>query len=240
MKAIKRPSSFAVAILLSLSQCFAVMLSTAPALAVDNADLSKGPASGVNSTKIQDLNPNAKSINSPVRQKWAVVIGAAKFKESRLDNNDTKMDVAAKNFADYLRDPNSGRFPDSHVKVLLNSEATRQNVLANLGKGWLGSLAGQDDIVVVYISTQAFPTTDGGSYLCAYDCALDNPYSTCFSMKSLMDTLKQEVKTNRIILVLEAPYSGAAELTSGAKSIPVNNSVNLKTVELGSGFMILS
>ncbi len=100
---------------------------------------------------------------------------------------------------------------------------------------------GPDDLVVVYISTQAFPTTDGGSYLCAYDCALDNPYSTCFSMKGLMDTLKKDVKTNRIVLILEAPYSGAAELAnSGAKMISKSNSLNVTKVDLGSGYSILS
>lgn len=239
MKAIKKQSAFAFALLLSLSHSVACAVK---ACAADNTDLSKAPASGVNWTKIQDLNPNAKSINSPVRQKWAVVIGAAKFKESRLDNNDTKMDVAAKNFADYLRDPNTGRFPDSHVKVLLNSDTTRQNILANLSTGWLGSLAGPDDIVVVYIGTQAFPTTDGGSYLCAYDCALDNPYSTCLSMKTLMETLKQDVKTNRIVLVLDAPYSGAAELSSGpgAKALPSKHGATVSNGQLGSGFVILS
>jgi tetratricopeptide (TPR) repeat protein len=240
MKATKPQSFFTVVLVLSLSGFLLQMLIAGIARAANSADLSKAPASGVNWTKIQDLNPNAKTINTPVRQKWAVVIGASKFKESRLDSADTKMDLAAKNFSDYLTDPNIGRFPDSHVKMLLNSEATRQNVMANLGKGWLGSLAGQDDLVIVYISTQAFPTTDGGSYLCAYDCALDNPYATCFSMKSLMDTLKQEVKTNRIVLILESPYSGAAELSLGAKAISPNKDANLNKVDLGSGYIIVS
>jgi len=214
--------------------------------AADAPDLTKGPASGINWTKVQDLNPNAKSQNSPVRQKYAVVIGASKFKESRLDSAGSKMDLAAKNFAEYLKDPATGRFPETHVKVLLNAEATRQNVLTNLGKGWLGSLATADDLVVVYIATQAFPTTDGGSYLCAYDCALDNPYSTCLSMKGLMETLRQEVKSNRIILVLDSPYSGAAELTAGAgaKRISGNSAVaanlNIPVQITGSGYIILA
>ena len=210
------------------------------AWAADNSDLNKAPASGVNWTKIQDLNPNAKSPNSPIKQKWAVVIGTSKFKESRLSSSDNKMEIAARNFAEYLKDPDSGRFPDSHVKTLINSEATKQSVLANLGKGWLGSLAGPDDLVVVYISTQAFPTTDGGTYLCAYDCALDNPFATCFSMKSLMDTLKREVKTNRIVLVLEAPYSGAAQITEGAKEVRPKKPISAGIIDLGSGYLILS
>ncbi len=209
------------------------------AFAKDNTDMT-APAKGVEWTKIQDLNPNATATNRPIKQKWAVVIGAAKFKEPRLNGMDSKMDIAARNFVTYLKDPNGGRFPESHVKALINSEATRQNIVTNLSKGWLGSLAGPDDLVVVFISTHGFPTTDGGTYLSAYDCALDNVYSTCISMQGLMDTLKQDVKTDRIVMVIESPYSGAAELTAGAKALFKGTSIDLDKVVLGKGFIILS
>lgn len=202
--------------------------------------LDKAPAAGVEWTKIQDLNPNATATNRPIKQKWAVVIGTAKFQESRLNGMDDRMDEAARNFSTYLTDPNGGRFPASHVKTLINSSATRQNILNDLGKGWLGSLAGPDDLVVVFISTKGFPTTEGGTYLSAYDCALDNVYSTCVSMQTLMDTLKQNVKTDRIVMVLEAPYSGAAELTSGAKALFNGSNIDLNKVALGKGYIILS
>jgi len=245
-KQIRKQGVFVYTLTFCLSQLLAGFGAIGAARAADAPDLSKGPASGINWTKVQDLNPNAQSQNSPVRQKYAVVIGASKFKESRLDSADSKMDLAARNFAEYLKDPDSGRFPETHVKMLLNSEATRQNVLANLGKGWLGSLAEPEDLVVVYIATQAFPTTDGGSYLCAYDCALDNPYSTCFSMKGLMETLRQEVKSKRIILVLDSPYSGAAELTAGAgakrisEKTAVAANLNVPAQITGSGYVILA
>lgn len=202
--------------------------------------LDKAPAAGVQWTQIQDLNPNATATNRPIKQKWAVVIGTAKFQESRLNGMDDRMDEAARNFSAYLTDPNGGRFPETHVKTLINSSATRQNILNNLGKGWLGSLAGPDDLVVVFVSTKGFPTTEGGTYLSAYDCALDNVYSTCISMQTMMDTLKQDVKTDRIVMVLEAPYSGAAELTSGAKALFNGSNIDLAKVALGKGYIILS
>lgn len=213
---------------------------TGSAASTAEPDLNKKPASGVQWTKIQDLNPNATTTNRPIKQKWAVVIGASKFKESKLDGMDSKMDVAARNFAAYLKDPQAGRFPESHVKTLINSDATKQNIINNLGKGWLGSLAGPDDMVVVFISTHGFPTTDGSTYLSAYDCALDNVYSTCLSMQNLMDTLKKEVKTDRIVMVIESPYSGAAELTAGAKALFKGSNVDSNKVAIGKGYIILT
>lgn len=198
---------------------------------------------GVEFTKIQDLNPNAKGTNRPVKQKWAVVIGASKFKEGRLapggaEAND--MAQSAKEFCDYLIDPNGGRFDKSHVKLLLDASASKQNIMSAIGPNFLGNGVGPDDVVVVYVATSAFPTTDGNTYLCAYDCALDNIYGTCISMQTLMTTLKQNVKSDRIVLVLQSAYSGAAELESGAKSLTQSYNLDIGKVALGNGFIIMS
>ncbi len=225
-----------------------VFLATAmisPVWAQDGSKPIPSAVPGIEFTKIQDLNPNAKGTNRPIKQKWAVVIGASKFKEGRLAPGGAEagdMGESAKEFYDYLIDPNGGRFDKSHVKLLLDSSASKQNIMTALGPSFLGNGAGADDLVVVYVATNAFPTTDGNTYLCAYDCALDNIYGTCISMQSLMSTLKQNVHTDRIVLILQSAYSGAAEMESGAKSLAPAKSYNidLGKVVLGNGFMIMS
>jgi len=190
-------------------------------------------------TEIQDLKSDARALNRPIKQKWVVSIGAAKFKEKRL-NVPSSMDRAAEEFAAYATDPAAGRFDKDHVRLLTNSDATRQNIMSSLGKTWLGGLAGPDDLVVVFISTLSFPTTDGKAYLCAYDCSLDNVYSTCVSIQDLMTTLKQNVASDRILLILQACYSGAAELTTGSKAIFPNYNLDPGQISLGKGYIILS
>jgi len=207
--------------------------------ASDESLTAHPPGPGVEWTAVEDLNPNARATNRPIKQKWAVIVGLGKFKEKRLDNN-LDLDRAAANFYDYAIDPNGGRFQKNHVKLLVNGESTYQNILASLGKSWLASLAGPDDLVVVFISTLGFPTTDGSSYLCAYDCALDNVYSTCLSIQNLMSILKQNVKTDRIVLILQACYSGGAELNSGAKSLRPTYNLDPDKLLLGKGYVILS
>ncbi|HEY9733265.1 MAG TPA: tetratricopeptide repeat protein [Drouetiella sp.] len=210
-----------------------------------HASAQKAGLPGIEFTKIQDLNPNAPSTNRPVKQKWAVVIGTSKFKEGRLSPSEaTDMADSARSFNDYLIDSHGGRFDRSHVKLLENAGATRQGIMSALGQNFLGNAVGKDDLVVVYLATSAFPTTDGNTYLCTYDCALDNIYGTCISMQSLMSTLKKNVHSDRILLVLQAAYSGAAELESGAKSLEhrAAQSYNLdpNKVMMGNGFIILS
>lgn len=199
---------------------------------------------GVEFTQIQDLNPTKSGTNRPIKQKWAVVIGTSKFKEGRLSpGKEDDMAQSAKEFYQYLIDPHGGRFDANHVKLLLDADAQKQNITTALGPSFLGNAAGKDDLVVVYIATSSFPTTDGNTYLCSYDCALDNIYGTCISMQSLMSSLKENVHSDRILLVLQAGYSGAANLNEGAKSLePVKKqfNVDMEKVVLGNGFIILS
>lgn len=203
---------------------------------------SKTEIPGAEFTKMQDIDPaGTGGDNRPVKQKWAVVIGLSKFKESRLTPVEVSdLDKSAREFYEYLIDSKAGRFPVSHVKLLLNSNATRQNIMSSLGPGFLGPAVGADDLVLIYVSTSAFPTTDGNTYLCAYDCALDNIYATCISMQTLMDTLRKNLQSNRIVLVLQAAYSGAAELESGAKAIYSGFNIDINKVVLGKGYIILS
>lgn len=207
----------------------------------DNSSLKNVPLKGAKFTKVEDLDPNKRSSNRPIKRKWAVVVGLSKFKENRLRSDDGKNSAAAHEFKKYLLDPDGGRFSRKQVRMLTGYKATRENVLNTLGRGWLGQLAGADDLVVVFISTSSFPTTDGGAYLCAYDCALDNVYGTCISMKDLMSTLKKNVQAKRIVLVIQAGYSGAASLSDGAKSLskPKMNFDPDKLIS-GSGYVLIS
>jgi len=190
-------------------------------------------------TKIQDLRPDARATDRPVKDKWAVVVGIGTFAEKPL-NNGIGMDQAAREFYDYLIDPKAGRFEKDHVILITNNEATRQSILAATGPQWLGQVAGPDDLVVIFIGTHGFPAGDGNTYLCTYNSALDNLFATGISMKSFMESLRKHVNSDRIVLVLQACYSGAAELTSGAKALYKSFNIDLDKVVLGKGYVIAS
>src|SRR4051812_49007951 len=107
---------------------------------------------GVEFTKIQDLNANTASVNRPVNQKWAVVVGISNFKDRRF-SSDVPNAKAARDFYTYLVDPKTGKFAPDHVKLLTNETATQHNILNTLGPHWLGTAAGKDDLVVVYLAS---------------------------------------------------------------------------------------
>lgn len=222
----------ALASIIALSQ-------TTTNLGASAAEQQPGVA-GIQWTKTEDLDPNKKSDLKPVGQKWAVVVGVSQFAESRLNPDSPEMEKAAKEFNNYLLDPNGGRFSPKHVRMLNNSKATRENILSTLGSSWLGSLAKPEDLVLVFVSTSSFPTTDGDAYLCSYNCALDNIYGTCVSIKDLMGVLRKNVKAQRIVLILQSGYSGAAELSAGSKALTKNFNVDPTKFVSGTGFVIVS
>ena len=55
-----------------------------------------------------------------------------------------------------------------------------------------------------------------------------------------MSGLRKDVRADRILLVLQACYSGAAELNSGAKALYSGYNIDLEKVVLGKGYVILS
>lgn len=214
-----------------------LLIATATATGWFGSPVTAAGGSGTFTTE-QDLNPDKSSTNRPIRNKWALVIGASKFSTSRL-NTEQDFDVAARNFHAYLIDPHGGRFEKSHVKSLINSQATYQNLESALKDGFLSKVAEEDDLVVVFVATRGFPTTDGKVYLCAYDVALNNIGGTCIKVEDLINTIKSQVRSKRIVVIIEASGSGPNDPTVG-KPLKAAQNVDLDKLSLGEGFIVLS
>ena len=149
--------------------------------------------------------------SKPVGDKWAVVIGISKFADAKVP----ALKYAAKDaqdFYDYLTDPTLGKFEKDHVKLLVNDQATKVNIMDMLGDSFLPHAANPDDLVVIYLSTHGSPAgadIRGVNYVVAYDTRLQRLFATGLEMKQLLRMIKERVHTNRIVLVLDTCYSGA-------------------------------
>jgi hypothetical protein len=120
-------------------------------LAMANNGKVKGPAK--TTVKADAETPAEESAldvtNRPVRDKWALIVGISNFQDSKLNLKYPAKD--AKDFNDYLL--KEGHFAADHVKLLTNEQATRANILSELGDKWLPRVANPDDLVVIYISS---------------------------------------------------------------------------------------
>jgi tetratricopeptide (TPR) repeat protein len=178
---------------------------------------------------------------TPIGDKWAVVVGISQFSDPSIPQLQFSA-KDAKDFADYLTDPNRGRFQKDHVKVFTNQEATKMNIMDAIGDSFLPHAALPGDLVVIYLSTHGSPTGAdmfGVNYVIPYDANVNKLFSTGIEMRQLLQMIKERVHTNRILLVMDTCYSGASTGPAGHKGLTRTN-VDAKEIAQGIGSVVIS
>ncbi len=156
--------------------------------------------------KVKDVT----NVTRPVANRYALVIGVSKFRDTTI--NLRYSDKDAQDFGSFL--VNSEGFKKDNVKLLLNEEATRENILSALGESWLPRKANKDDLVLIYFSTHGSPSkmdAKGLNYLLAHDTDKDVLYATGIPVQDLTRMVKDKVHADRVIVIMDACHSGAAK-----------------------------
>lgn len=157
------------------------------------------------------------AVDRPIKDKWALVIGIDRFEDKtipplRYSAKD------ARDFASFLVE--KGNFARDHVLTLLNEEATDDNILKAIADSWLPKRALPDDLIVIYVSTHGSPKEiDIGkdNFLIAHNTRRDSLFSTGVRLKDLAKIARERTRCERIVLLLDACNSGAAE--AGGKGL---------------------
>lgn len=168
------------------------------------------------------LVPSSEQINKPIRDKWAVIIGVGKFKDSSIHTLKYP-DKDARDFYNFLI--TQAHFAPDHVRLLLNEDATRTRILTELGDKFLPRVAKPDDLIVVYYSSHGSPSKyDPGksNYLIAYDSEPSNLFASGIELQELTKTIKRRCETNRVLIILDACHSGGASANAKATEPPAN------------------
>lgn len=209
-----------------------------------NAETSSLPA---------DTTPVPANFNKPVRDKWALVIGISNFKDTSLNLKYAAKD--ATDFRNYL--VNEANFAPDHVKTLIDSQATRQNIVENLGDKWLGKVSSCDDLVVIYLSTHgsnAVAELANANFVVPHDANLGNMVLSGIPMKYLTLGIKDLVQCNRIVLVADVCHGGAmgdnnnapgrneqlASVSGEGKGLVRPNAFVSDNVQVGAGELIIA
>ena len=181
--------------------------------------------------------PQEAIVNKPIRDKWAVIVGISKFKQSDINLRYAAKD--ARDFYDFLIKEKN--FSPDHVQILTDEEATRANILSVLGVSWLPRLAEPDDLVLIYFSSHGSPSdidVGGVNYLVAHDTDPKNLFITGIAMQDLARIIKGRVQARRIVLLLDACHSGVAAPSS--KGLVRVGNVNVDKVVQGTGQLVIS
>src|SRR5262245_29015524 len=144
---------------------------------------------------------------------WAVVIGV-----SRYENLDPKSQLEfahrdAESFANFLRSPNGGGFPSSHLTLLTNQAATLSAVRSALGTT-LPRSAEPNDVVFIFFAGHGVVEGERDGYLLAHDSDPQNLYATALQLSELNRIITERLKARTVILIADACHSGQLGWTS--------------------------
>lgn len=179
---------------------------------------------------------DASLVNRPIKDKWALVIGISKFKDSTINLQYAAKD--ATDFADYL--VKEANFAPDHVRLLTNEKATREQILNQLGNAWLPRVANPDDLVMIFFSSHGSPDSMDVSninYLVAYNTDKTNLYGTGIKLQAFAETIQERIKAQRIVLLMDACHSGAA--VEGAKGLFFDQNLDAAPLAQGTGQLVI-
>ncbi|MFY9607471.1 MAG: tetratricopeptide repeat protein [Blastocatellia bacterium] len=138
---------------------------------------------------------------------WAVVVGISTYKNVPPEGQLRFAHRDAEQLAAFLRSPGGGGFPASHIKLLLNQEATVAAIRTAIGT-WLVRSAEPEDVVYVFFAGHGVVEGESDGYLLAHDSDPQNLYATALPTSELDRTITQKLRARIVVLMADACHAG--------------------------------
>jgi hypothetical protein len=168
-----------------------------------------------NAFQIEDAGPPAVLMHK--RHAYAVIIGISAYQHSGKDGfcSLAFADDDARDFRDALLHMG---WSESHIKLLINQEATRNSILVAL-ESWL-SKAGSDDLIVLFWSGHGFadPENPEKVYFACYDSNPNIP-ATGYRMDRVRSAI-EEHRAKNVVILADTCHAGKI-VTRGDRGIAV-------------------
>ena len=136
---------------------------------------------------------------------YAVVIGIGNYQDDRIPKLKYAT-VDAEEIYNVLTDQQYGNFPENQVKLLIDEQATYNNIKSAIGT-WLKRNTLKDDTVVIFFAGHGAPE-DEKTYWVTYNANIDDLYGTALSNDEIADMLDR-VEAKKMIAFLDSCYSAA-------------------------------
>ena len=166
-------------------------------------------------------------------QRWAVVIGVSQYGDPGIPSL-KYADKDAEAFANFLRTTEGGGYDNDHMRVLLNKDATLQNVRDGLIN--FLSQAIDIDLVIIYFAGHGAPepARPQNLYLLTYDSDPSRLGTTGFPMWQIEDVLGRYITAKKIVVFSDACHSGGISANFATRGVGVTeqNLVNQYLADL--------
>lgn len=168
------------------------------------------------------------------RKSYAVIVGISRYLHP--DTGLTNLSFAdddARTFADMLQKMG---WSSSHIKTLVNEEATQKNILIAL-ESWL-TKAGQDDVIVLFWAGHGFPDPEDPEkvYFACYDTDMSIP-ATGYRMDRIRDTIEERNAKN-VVMLADTCHAGKLITREDERGRLIKFKEQFKDVPKGWIFMV--
>lgn len=141
-------------------------------------------------------------------EKFAVIVGVSRYANASGGFSNLKYaDQDAQSVRDFLLSPDGGSFHKENMRVLLNENATAQNVRSAFFT--FLTQAQPEDEVVIYVAGHGAPDPNDprNLYLLTYDTKLDDMGGTAFPMFQMQDVFNRILKAKRVVTFADTCHS---------------------------------
>jgi tetratricopeptide (TPR) repeat protein len=179
--------------------------------------------------------------------RWAVIIGISNYQDTQIPSL-RYATRDAKAFYNWAISPDGGKYAPSHVKLLIDKNATGANIKKALFE-WLRR-ALIEDMVTIYFAGHGSPESPDSRknlFLLPYDTQYSSIATTGFPMWDIETALKRFIKAKKVIVIADACHSGGVGISfdiarrsnRGIKVNPISSGMqNLSQV--GDGICVIS
>ena len=142
------------------------------------------------------------------RERWAVVVGVSSYKYVPPAGQLKYAHRDAEEFARFLRSPQGGALPSSHIRLLTEQQATTGAIRAALGN-WLPAAAGPNDVVYLFLAGHAVRGEQNEGYFVAHDADPQNLHATGISFAEINAAIGGRLRASTVVLIADACHAGA-------------------------------
>jgi hypothetical protein len=140
---------------------------------------------------------------------WLFAIGISKFQDPTLNLSYAASDASS--FYEFFRSDKGARLPKTQATLLVNSAATRAEVIQSLTQAV--KIASERDLVVIFLATHGLPDSDTGEInFLMHDTDIGNLVATGLSHSDLSRIIERS-RSKKILFIVDACHSG--ELGAG-------------------------
>jgi hypothetical protein len=210
-----------------------------------------GEPQGLKVTGHKKADQSAVSDPVPTREiagdRWALIIGISAYEDSRIPRL-RYADRDAKSFYDWLTSPNGGKYSPARVKLLLNRQATLENIKDGLFV-WLRQPIREDVITIYYAGHGSAESPDfpHDLFLFASDTQYENIATTAFPMWDIETAIKRFIKAKKIVIIADACHAAGVgqsfDVARRAKRVIETNPISTGLQNLsrvGDGICVIS